>query len=81
MIDGYGGHAQYLDGAPAPQLDAHLEDGVVVGGLYDVHEVVGAEDGVLLHNLDAEGLDLLVDLLDALRLALQSLLSLGCQRG
>jgi hypothetical protein len=50
VVDGYGGHAQYLDGAPA------------------------AED------LDADGLDLLVDLLDALRLALQSLLSIGCQR-
>lgn len=76
-----GGHRQYLYGALAAQLDAHPEDRVVVRSLGEVHEVIGAQDGVLLWRLDAVCLDLLIDLPYAPGLLLQRPPALWCQRG
>ena len=73
FIDGYGRHACDLYGAPAAQLDGDLEYGLVVWGLHDIQEDLGAEDCVLLEHFDAVGLYLLVDLLDPLGIPLQGL--------
>src|SRR5436190_5086368 len=64
LLGGNGGHGLVGGGAARAKLDRDLGYRLLVGRLDHAHEVVLTERGPLAEHLDAELLDLLVDLLD-----------------
>src|SRR5687768_13719950 len=70
LVDRNRRQREALQRAAGPERDRHTGHRLLVRRLEDVAEVVGPEQRVLLEDLDAHGLDLVVDGLDPLRVVL-----------
>src|SRR3954452_12363279 len=81
VVDRDRGHRLVARGPAGPEFERHARHRLLVGDLDDADEVVLADRRPLRLHRRAELLDLLVDLADALRVVLDRLHALGCERG
>ena len=65
LVQCQGGEGVGLESAAGAELGGYLGDGLVVGGLQDVDEIVLPEDNVLGQDFHAHRLDLFVDFFNA----------------
>src|SRR3990172_5009945 len=80
LVDRHRGEGHDLDRPPRPQRHRDLDHRLVARGLDDVDEIVGAQDRILPEHLRPHPLDLLVHLLDALRLGFHGFPSIVGER-
>jgi len=55
-----GSHAGHFDSSSCAEFDRDFAYGLIVGGFYDVYEVVWSEKCILTDHFDAEGFEFFV---------------------